>query len=315
MPSTDRHRNTGTLLGVAHGTPDATTDAAVVGVPFDMGAHPDRVGSRSAPTHIRHHSSSVRERAQTYGVPPLETLSIVDCGDLDLTPGQVDHALDAIERAVSAVLDTATLPLMLGGDGTVALPQLRAVAKQHSDLVMVHYDAHTDAYDLDEPHPVNNANAFVHAAREGLIDPGRSFHVGVRETRFEGHLGWLSTAADLGYQLITVDEIAERGLRDTTARIADALRGRPVYVCWDMDVFDPSVAPGVTTPSWGGLSAREGLALIRGLAGLDLVAFDINAVSPPHDVNGQTGSLAAQVALEFLLLLTAGIGASTAVQS
>jgi len=301
-------RNVGALFGVPHGSPDATTDVAVLGLPFDMGAHPHRVGSRSAPAHIRHHSLAAAERAQEYGVRPLEAVSVVDCGDLELAPGQVDAAVAAIEAGVATILDTGTTPLTLGGDGTVTLPQLRAVGAQHPGLAVVHFDAHTDAYNWTEPHPINNANAFVHAAREDLVDSSASFHVGVRETALGGRPGSLSVAAELGYQLITVDDIAEQGVRATGRRLATALEGRPVYLCWDMDVFDPSVAPGVTTPSWGGLSASEGLRLIRALAGLDLVAFDINALSPPHDQDGQTGSLAAQVAMEFLLLLAAERG-------
>jgi len=295
-------RHVGTLFGVPPGRPGPSTDVAVLGLPFDMGAHPNRVGSRDAPAHIRRHSLASAERAAEYGVPPLSTLDVVDCGDLDLLPGRVEPSVERIERAVGALLDAGAVPLTLGGDGTVTLPQLRAVARRHPGLVVVHYDAHTDAYEVDEPHPINNATAFKHAATEGLVDPVHSFHVGVRETAVGPERGDLAPAADLGYQLITVDELADAGVGATGERLAAALRGRPVYVCWDMDVFDPSVAPGVTTPSWGGLSAREGLRLIRALAGLNLVAFDINALSPPHDIDGQTGSLAAQVALEFLLL-------------
>jgi agmatinase len=284
---------------------------AVVGLPFDMGTHPNRVGSRDAPAHIRRHSLASTERAAEYGVPPLRALEVVDCGDLDLLPGQVEVSVSRIEHAVGAILDAGAVPLTLGGDGTVTLPQLRAVAQRHPGLVVVHYDAHTDAYEVTEPHVINNATAFKHAATEGLVDVARSFHVGVRETAVGSERGDLAPAVDLGYQLITVDELADAGVRASGERVADALRGRPVYVCWDMDVFDPSVAPGVTTPSWGGLSAREGLRLIRALAGLDLVAFDINALSPPHDISGQTGSLAAQVALEFLVVLTQGQATTT----
>lgn len=295
-------RAAGTLFRVPPGPPTESTDVAVLGLPFDLGSHPDRVGGRTGPAHIRQHSLGALERAGEYGVPPLEALDVVDCGDLDLVPGQVDASLAQIEAAVGALLDRGVLPLTLGGDGTVTLPQLRAVARRHPDLVVVHYDAHTDAYEMGGPHPINNGNAFLYAAREGLVDPSRSLHVGVRETAHGGRPGWLGLAAELGYQLITVDALTEQGVAATGRRVADTLRGRPVYVCWDMDVFDPSVAPGVTTPSWGGLLAREGLALIRALAGLDVVAFDINALSPPHDLGGQTGSLAAQVALELLLL-------------
>jgi agmatinase len=298
-------RPLGTLFGVPFGAPTTTTDVAIVGLPFDVGTHPNRIGAREAPAHVRRHSLAATERAEGYGVPPLVALDIVDCGDLDLTPGLVEPALERIEAAVGAVLDAGAVPLTLGGDGTVTLPQLRAVAARYPDLVVVHFDAHTDAYEFPHPYPIHNGNAFEWAVTEELVDPGASLHVGLRETAVGDRPGWLALAAQLGYQLITIDEIETRGIAAVSARIADTLRGRPVYVCWDMDVFDPGIAPGVATPWWGGLTAREGLALIRGLAGLDLVAFDLNAISPPHDIGGQTGSLAAQVALEFLVLVAA----------
>ena len=159
--------------------------------------------------------------------------------------------------------------------------------------MVLHFDAHSDAY--GDGDGFTNGNPFVHAATDGLVDAARSFHIGVRDTALNGLPGRLDRAKELGYQLLPVGEI---GLG-----FVEVVRGAPVYVCWDMDVFDPSVAPGVVTPAWGGLTVREGLGLIRALKDLDLVALDVNALSPPHDLGGQTGALAAHVILEFLLLL------------
>jgi agmatinase len=274
-------RNPGTLFGVPHGPATATTDVAVLGLPFDVGAHPHRVGARTGPAHVRAHSAMVAEHARDFSLD----LEIVDCGDVDVTPGLVEDAYVKIEQALTDILEAGATPLTIGGDGAVALPQMRALARNYDDLIVLHFDAHTDAY---EPSGTfTNANPFFHAVNEQLVDPHGSFHIGLRDTPR------IATARALGYQLVTVDEI-------TSVRLP---QGRPTYVCWDMDVFDPSVAPGVVTPSWGGLTTREGLNLIRSFNPDDIVAFDVNALSPPHDVNGQTGALAAHVMLEFLLLV------------
>jgi agmatinase len=279
-------RAAGTLFGLP---PVDDPDVVVLGLPFDLGAHPTRVGAREGPAHIRRNSLMVAEHGRDYGINPFVALKIADLGDVDCVPGDVETSYARIEEALDAI---AAFPVTLGGDGAVTLPGIRAAARKHDDLVVLHFDSHSDAYDAPG---FTNGNPFVHAARDGLIDAKRSFHIGVRDTSLGGYPGRLDRAAELGYQLLPVGEI---GLG-----FVEAVRGRPVYVCWDMDVFDPSVAPGVVTPAWGGLTVREGLELIRALRGLDLVALDVNALSPPHDTNGQTGALAAHVILEFLLLL------------
>ncbi|MFE6965057.1 arginase family protein [Agromyces sp. NPDC057679] len=293
-------RSPGTLFGVPHASSPRGAGAAVLGIPFDMGSHPSRIGGRGGPAHVRASSLLVAEAAEDLGINPIEHLGLVDLGDLEITPGQVDSAFERISAELGALLDSGTIPITIGGDGAVTLPQLREAHRRHPDLVLVHFDAHTDAYDLFEPYEFNNANSFVHAAREGLIDVTRSFHVGIRDTELAGRPGVVGFAEALGYRVRSMREVRERGIADVLAEIRAAVGARPVYLCWDMDVFDPSVAPGVVTPAWGGLGTADGLDLLRGVAALDVVVFDLNTVSPPHDLAGQTGSLAAHVILEFL---------------
>lgn len=303
--SPDHRRPSGTLFGVRHADSPAGARAAVLGVPFDMGSHPSRIGGRGGPAHVRAASLLVAESAEDLGVNPIEFLGLVDLGDVDVTPGQVDEAFERISAALGEVLDAGALPVTLGGDGAVTLPQLREAHRRHPELVLVHLDAHTDAYDLFEPQEFNNANSFVHAAREGIVDVARSFHVGVRDTELAGEPGVIGFAEQLGYRVLPMREIRERGVAEILEEIREAVGPRPVYLCWDMDVFDPSVAPGVVTPAWGGLTTGEGLELLRGLAALDVAVFDVNTVSPTHDLRDQTGSLAAHVVLEFLKAATA----------
>jgi agmatinase len=294
----------GTLFGVPASRDLSASRLVVMGVPFDMGYHPTRIGARSGPAHVRAHSALVAEHLDGFGANLLQELGVVDMGDIDVLPGDVGKSFPAIQSGVARILAAGAVPLTLGGDGAVTLPQLRAL-KEHrdDDFAVIHFDAHTDAYDGIYPYEYNNANTFVHAVNERLIDPVRSLHVGMRDTDYRGHPGIVGVARDLGYEVITMDEFTAMGVPALVERIRARFAGVPVYLCWDMDVFDPSAAPGVVTPSWGGISVREGLSILRGMRGLEFVAFDVNTVSPPHDQAGLTGSLAAQVAMECVFLL------------
>lgn len=300
-----KHRRpSGTLFGAPPADSAEGARAAVLGVPFDMGSHPSRIGGRGGPAHVRAASLLVAESAEDLGANPIEFLGLVDLGDVDVTPGQVDEAFERIAAEIGAVLDAGAFPVTLGGDGAVTLPQLREAHRRYPDLVLVHLDAHTDAYDLFEPQEFNNANSFVHAARERVVDVERSFHVGIRDTELAGAPGVIGFAEQLGYRVLPMRTIRERGVAAVLGEIRETVGSRPVYLCWDMDVFDPSVAPGVVTPAWGGLTTGEGLELLRGLAALEVVVFDVNTVSPTHDLRDQTGSLAAHVVLEMLKAVT-----------
>lgn len=294
----------GTLFGVPVAVDPAGSQIAVLGVPFDMGYHPTRIGARGGPAHVRANSALVAEHLDGYGINLLERLHVVDLGDVKVLPGNVQESYPAIQEAVARIVAAGSVPLTFGGDGAVTLPQLRALkAGLGRDFALVHVDAHTDAYKGIYPYDYNNANTFIHVVEERLVDPSRSLHVGMRSTEHGDSLGINQYAREIGYEVITVDEIIELGVPALARRIRDRVGDLPIYLCWDMDVFDPSFAPGVVTPSWGGITVREGLGLLRALRGLEFVAFDINTVSPPHDVQGITGSLAAQVAMECVFLL------------
>ena len=282
--------------------PEARTASkiGIVGLPFDTGAHPLRIGARLGPTSIREQSLLLRPyNPPEFDFDPLATLEVSDWGDVDVVPGQIDDAFAKIEQVTGAVIDSGAFPLTMGGDGAVTLPQLRATAQRHAGLVVVHIDSHTDS----NPEPKtghDTGTTFTRAAEEKLVDPEHSLHAGIRGTfRMPGIL---ANAARLGYEVVRMAQIESMGIAGLAAHIHAKVGVRPVYVCWDMDVFDPSCAPGVCAPSWGGFSAREGLALLRGMHGLNVVAFDVNTISPPHDVGGMSALLAANVMLEAILL-------------
>ncbi|WP_063776763.1 arginase family protein [Microvirga massiliensis] len=287
-----------TFMGVPHRTDIGDAKAVVLGIPFDCGTHPQRIGSRLGPSSIREQSLLLRAFNLKTGINPLEALKVVDVGDARVSPGEIEASYAAIEKAVGAIASQRVVPVTLGGDGAIALPEMRALHRVYPDLATIHIDAHTDAYPIDG---YNTATAFARAVEEGLVAAECSFQVGMRGSTMVA--GVLEYGASLGYNVITLDELLSRGIEDVFKQIHDAVGDRSVYLSFDMDFFDPSVAPGVCTPTWGGATAREGLAVLEACLGLNIVGVNVNTVSPPHDVGGMSALLAATVTLNALHLI------------
>jgi agmatinase len=288
----------GTFLDAPFAAQPDGARAAILGVPFDCGQHPTRIGCRLGPQSIRTHSPLVADAMADASFNLVRTLRLVDCGDAAVTPGAIEPSFAAIQDAVSGIVAAGALPVTMGGDGAVTLPQIRAVARRWPRLAVLHFDAHTDAYPVRHGGHYDNGNTFTHAAQDQLVDVAHSIHVGTRGAiDVEPIVG---VARDMGYEVITMEELRRRGLDALLTHLRERLAGKPVYLCWDMDVFDPSAAPGVANPVWGGFSAAEGLTILRGLAGLEIVAIDVNTVSPPHDPAGMTAFLAGQVMVEAM---------------
>ena len=290
-----------TFMETPYGHDLTNAPVAILGIPFDVGTHPRRIGSRDGPQAIRDQSYRVRRFYPPHAdLDILTELGVVDCGNVRLIPSYLKAAHAAIEEAVWRIIGTDTIPLTMGGDGSVTLPQLRAVHRHYPDLVVLHIDAHTDTRAGTE-RAVATGTTFAHAAEEGLVDARNSIHLGMRGTVYTP--GVFEFTRSLGYEVIEFSTLREQGMDATLAHLQQRLAKRAVYLCWDMDFFDPSCAPGVCAPTWGGATAEEGLALLQGLAGLNFVAFDVNTVSPPHDTQGMTAHLAAQVMYECIVLI------------
>lgn len=297
-----------TFMGVPLSQELGRSRAAVLGIPFDCGTHPVRIGARQGPAAIREQSRLVRPYQPTHAdFNPLAKLGVVDCGNVRVTPSHIETALEQIDKAVSRIVEAGCVPVTMGGDGLGSLPQMRAVSRRHPGLVVLHIDAHTDCYPGEGGFAdrYNTGTTFTRAADERLVDLTRSMHVGPRGT--VALQGAYDHTRAVGYEVIDGTELFRRGIPEVLRHIHDRIGRKPVYLCWDMDFFDPSAAPGVCTPTWGGPSAREGLDLLRGLAGLDIVACDINTVSPPHDVGGMTAFLAGTVMIECLALIAGNL--------
>jgi agmatinase len=288
----------GTFMGLPRGTLPSTAKAAIVGLPFDCGTHPYRIGARQGPAAIREQSLLLRPYDVVTDLNPIEALGVVDMGDAAVRPGEVEPSFAAIEAAIGSLAEAGIVTVSLGGDGAIALPEMRALHRAHPDLVTVHIDAHTDAYPIEG---YNTATAFARAVEEGLVDAKRSYQIGMRGSVMVK--GVVAHGKRLGYNIVTMRELFGRGIEPVFAEMRKTVGDRPVYLSYDMDFFDPAVAPGVCTPTFGGATAREGLSVLEACSGLNLVGVNINTVSPPHDVGGMSALLAGTVALGSLDLI------------
>lgn len=294
-------------MGVPFTHNPSGADAAILGIPFDCGVHPFRIGSRQGPHAIRDQSRLIRPyNPELSDFNPMERLGLVDCGDVRVIPSRMEESFESIEEAVDQLFKAKTVPITMGGDGSVSYPIMRAAGKHYADLAVIHLDSHTDTTPPTADSPHNAGTQFYRAATEKHIDPKATYHIGLRGTTMLP--GGFERTEGLGYNLIPLNDLLARGIDNTFQEIKEALQGRPVYICWDMDVFDPSCAPGVAAPSWGGLSAREGLQILRSLTDLNIVAFDVNTVSPNHDQGGMTAFLAAALIYEVQVLLCRQLG-------
>ncbi len=293
-----------TFMGVPHTTDATGAGAAILGCPFDCGVHPFRIGARQGPRSIRDQSGLVRRYQSEYAdYDALERLRVVDCGDVKLVPSRIVEAFERIEEAAYRIAATGAVPVGFGGDGSVSLPLLRAASRMHPNLAVLHIDSHTDAYEVDAEHPYDAATQFTHAALEQRVSATASFHIGLRGSTTRP--GVYAHGELIGYNLVTMQRFWQVGPEAVIDMVGEKVGSRPVYLSWDMDVFDPSCAPGVCTPVWGGFSAREGLEFLRRMSSFNIVGADVNTVSPPQDVNGMTAFLAAAVTYEMLLMIEA----------
>jgi len=288
-----------TFMRLPHVTDLAGVDLAVVGVPFDTGGT-YRVGARFGPSGIRQESMLLRPYHAEHDVDVVETLSLVDYGDLPVTPGYLPESHAQIAGAAGALLDAGVVPVFLGGDHSVSLPLLRAVAKRHGPVGLVHFDAHNDLWHSYFGGKDTHGTPFRRAVEEGLLDVGRSIQVGLRGSLYGPDD--VSISESLGLAMIRAPEMHRLGVPAVLERIRARAEGGPLYLSFDIDFLDPVYAPGTGTPEVGGATGLQALELLRGLVGLPFVAFDLVEVMPPYDVGGLTALLAANLTYEMIAL-------------
>jgi agmatinase len=275
-------------------------DVALLGIPYDGGTS-YRTGARYGPRHIRDQSSLIRPWNPALKVAPFERLRVADYGDVDVAPVSIEGTFAAIERDVGALVQAGVTPLSVGGDHSVTLPILRALARRHGPLALVHFDAHPDTWDEYFGSKHFHGTTFRRAVEEGLVDGRRIIQIGIRgplygPDDFDFH-------AAHGLEVLRIEDVKERGTAWAAERV-ERLAGRPAYCSFDIDAVDPAYAPATGTPEVGGLSSYEALVLVRALRSLDLVGADVVEVSPPYDGPGQiTSLLAANLLFELLSTL------------
>lgn len=271
-------------------------DIAVVGIPFDAGVS-YRPGARFGPAHIRAASRLLRPYNPATQTSPFAVQQVVDVGDIAVNPFSIQDAVTGIERSARELRERAGRLVVLGGDHTVALPLLRALGSEEP-VAVVHFDAHLDTWDSYFGAAYTHGTPFRRASEEGLLDTSACVHVGTRGPLYGA--GDLVDDRELGFAVVPATEIDALGARGVAERILARVGGRPTYVSIDIDVLDPAFAPGTGTPEAGGMTSRELLAILRELAGLNIVGADIVEVSPAYDHAEITGIAAAHTAYELL---------------
>jgi agmatinase len=275
-------------------------DVAVAGVPFDT-ATSYRPGARFGPEGIRSASTLLRPYNPAQRVNVFERLSVVDWGDLAVTPGNAVKTLDQIARSVGELLSAGAVPVILGGDHSIVLGELRAHAARHGPLALVLLDAHADTWDEYYGERYFHGSPFRRAVEEGLLRPDRSLLAGMRGPVYGAED--MEAPRDLGFEVWSCDELRATPPSAYAARVRERVGDAPVYLSFDIDVIDPAFAPGTGTPEVAGLFPHEALAFLRALRGMRFTGFDLVEVSPPYDTAGQTTALvAANVVYEFLTL-------------
>ena len=291
-----------TFMRLPHQTDLAGVDVAMLGVPFDSGTS-YRSGARLGPREIRAQSSLIRPYSYFQKISPFKTLAVVDAGDVDAPPVGIEPAYAAIEAGVGRILEAGATPLVVGGDHSISLPCLRAVSTKHGPLALVQFDAHIDTWGDYFGGKYFHGSPFRRAIEERLILPAHYVQAGIRGPMY-GEDEDFEYQRDLGVTTIDIGMVKRDGVAATMTRVREIVGARPLYVTFDIDSVDPAFAPGTGTPEVGGLTSYEAQELVRGLAGLNLVACDIVEVAPPFDGPGQiTSLLAANLMFEMLCVM------------
>ena len=278
----------------------ADLDVAVVGVPFDLGTS-NRPGARFGPRAIRAESVLIRPYNMATRAAPFDRLRIDDVGDVATNAFNLADSVALIEEYYDDLTAHDVRPLSIGGDHTIVLPILRALARRHGPLGVVHVDAHTDINDAMFGERITHGTPFRRAVEEDLLDGERVVQIGVRATGYAADdFDW---SRQQGFRVVQVEECWHRSLTPLMAEVREQLAGGPVYISFDIDGLDPAFAPGTGTPEIGGLTVPQALEIIRGCAGLPIVGADLVEVAPIYDTSGATALTAANLLYEILCVL------------
>jgi guanidinopropionase len=285
----------------------AELDIALIGVPFDGGVE-NRSGQRHGPREIRNMSSFIRPVHHVTRLNPFEVCRVADMGDVPMTsPFDLEGSHTQIREFYRGVHQAGAVPLSAGGDHSISLPILRAIAAAGpaGPVGMVHVDAHTDTGDEELGSRFTHGTPFRRAVEEGILDPKRTVQIGIRGSQ-NSEEGW-DFSLESGMRVIFMEEFSKLGGEEVIATARGVTGDGPTYVSFDIDSLDPAFAPGTGTPEVGGLTPIEVQQLLRGLSGLNLIGGDVVEVSPPFDTSGNTALVGATMMYEMLCILAEAV--------
>ncbi len=277
----------------------ANADVVITGIPFDQ-ATSGRPGARFGPRAIREASTGLAELpGYPFGFDPLQELAIADYGDCYLDYGHPMQVVERIEAHADEIIASGATMVSFGGDHFVTYPLLRAHAKKHGPLALIHFDAHSDTWG-DDGVRLDHGSMFLRAKREGIIVPERSVQTGIRTPNSSDH----------DFAVLTAPWVHREGIPAVLDMIREKVGNHPAYVTFDIDCLDPAFAPGTGTPVAGGLTTSQAFEAVRGLTGLNLVGFDVMEVAPAYDLSEITAIAAATIAHDYLCLIAMQKGAT-----
>ena len=289
-----------TFMRLPHSQSIKGIDCAVLGVPWD-GATSYRTGQRSGPDAIRKVSVTLRPYNLALDVDIFENCSGVDYGDLPVVAGYIEDTYARIEAQLCPLIEAGVIPVLMGGDHSITLPELRAVAKTNGPVALIHFDSHTDTNDQYFGKPYYHGSPFRRAVEENIVHAGNSIQVGMRGSVYSRDA--YDDSSELGFKVITMSAARQMGIGKLIETVRDRVGQHRVFVTFDIDVVDPAFAPGTGTPEVGGFTGAEAIELVRGLRGLNFVGFDVVEVLPAYDPAEITALLAANIIYEFLSLI------------
>jgi agmatinase len=268
----------------------------VAGIPLDLGTT-NRSGSRFGPQAVRYASRMLLDGAHPiHWVEPAESASLADVGDFAIALGDIPASLELIEQQAAGLAHL----LAIGGEHTITLALLRALARKHGPLALLQFDAHADTWQNSFGQPYGHSSVFYHAINEGLVDAHRMVQVGIRSPLPKEVYEW--TLAQ-GVNVLAAEAVHGASPSAVAQQVKSTLGSHPAYMSFDIDVLDPAFAPGTGTPECGGMSTWQAQAVLRGLGGINFVGMDVVEVCPPYDVAELTALAAATMMWEYLALL------------
>lgn len=293
-----------TLLGLPYSEDVSDADVALYGMPFDISTT-NRTGCRFGPMGIRKYGQC-RPYNEYFDIDIFDDFRAVDTGDFSIPLSYVEKDMEAVTSQLYALLDKGVTTIGIGGDHTLAFPELMAVKKKFGPVAFVHFDSHTDTWDWPDENGntlINHGTPFRLAIQHGCLDMDHAIQIGMR-----GGFGTLEDhdfALSHGMKIVFGNELHEIGMSACAKKIHEVVGDTPVFVTFDIDFLDPAVAPGTGTPVVGGFTTAEALQLLReGLAGLNIVAMDLVEVAPSYDPTGQTQIVANELLREFISILS-----------